>query len=90
MQYLIMLAIVTGLAASDFITGIIKGYTTGTLSSTKMRKGGLTAGGRRVTEKRLRKERTVFHGIMMRSQPLRAIRLTEEMSGMRRSRILPE
>lgn len=41
MQYLIMLAIVTGLAASDFITGIIKGYTTGTLSSTKMRKGGL-------------------------------------------------
>lgn len=41
MQYIIMLAIVTGLAASDFVTGIIKGYTTGTLSSTKMRKGGV-------------------------------------------------
>lgn len=41
MQYIIMLAIVTGLAASDFITGIIKGYVTGTLSSTKMRKGGV-------------------------------------------------
>lgn len=41
MQYIIMLAIVTGLAASDFVTGIIKGYVTGTLSSTKMRKGGV-------------------------------------------------
>lgn len=41
MQYIIMLAIVTGLAASDFVTGIIKGYVTGTLNSTKMRKGGL-------------------------------------------------
>lgn len=41
MQYIIMLAIVTGLAASDFITGIIKGYVTGMLSSTKMRKGGV-------------------------------------------------
>jgi toxin secretion/phage lysis holin len=36
-----MLAIVIGLAVSDFITGIIKGYTTGVLSSTKMRKGGI-------------------------------------------------
>lgn len=41
MQYIIMLAIVIGLAVSDFITGIIKGYTTGVLSSTKMRKGGI-------------------------------------------------
>lgn len=41
MQYIIMLAIVTGLAASDFITGIIKGYVTGMLSSAKMRKGGI-------------------------------------------------
>jgi phage-related holin len=36
-----MLAIVTGLAVSDFVTGIIKGYVTGTLSSSKMRKGGV-------------------------------------------------
>jgi phage-related holin len=41
MQYIIMLAIVTGLAVSDFVTGIIKGYVTGTLSSSKMRKGGV-------------------------------------------------
>ena len=41
MQYLIMLAIVLGLAVSDFITGMIKGYVTGTLNSQKMRKGGL-------------------------------------------------
>jgi len=41
MQYIIMLTIVLGLAVSDFITGIIKGYVTGTLSSSKMRKGGL-------------------------------------------------
>lgn len=41
MQYIIMLTIVLGLALSDFITGIIKGYITGTLSSSKMRKGGL-------------------------------------------------
>lgn len=41
MQYLIMLAIVIGLAASDFITGIIKGYITRTLNSKKMRYGGL-------------------------------------------------
>lgn len=41
MQYIIMLTIVLGLAVSDFVTGIIKGYVTGTLSSAKMRKGGL-------------------------------------------------
>lgn len=41
MQYLIMLTIVLGLAVSDFITGMIKGYVTGTLNSQKMRKGGL-------------------------------------------------
>ena len=41
MQYIIMIAVVIGLAAADFITGIIKGYTTNSLSSTKMRKGGL-------------------------------------------------
>ena len=41
MQYIIMLTIVLGLALSDFVTGIIKGYTTNTISSTKMRKGGL-------------------------------------------------
>ena len=41
MQYIIMLTIVLGLAVSDFVTGIIKGYFTNTLNSTKMRKGGL-------------------------------------------------
>lgn len=41
MQYIIMIAVVVGLAAADFITGIIKGYVTNSLSSTKMRKGGL-------------------------------------------------
>lgn len=41
MQYIIMLAIVLGLAVSDFTTGMIKGYVTGTLNSTKMRRGGL-------------------------------------------------
>lgn len=41
MQYIIMLAIVLGLALSDFVTGIIKGYVTGQLSSSKMRRGGL-------------------------------------------------
>ena len=41
MQYIIMLAIVLGLAVADFATGIIKGYVTGQLSSTKMRRGGL-------------------------------------------------
>lgn len=41
MQYIIMLAIVLGLALSDFVTGIIKGYVTGQLSSSKMRRGGV-------------------------------------------------
>lgn len=41
MQYIIMITIVLGLALSDFITGIIKGYVTGQLSSAKMRRGGL-------------------------------------------------
>lgn len=41
MQYIIMLTIVLGLALSDFVTGIIKGYVTGQLSSAKMRRGGL-------------------------------------------------
>lgn len=41
MQYIIMLAIVLGLALADFATGIIKGYVTGQLSSSKMRRGGL-------------------------------------------------
>lgn len=41
MQYIIMLAVVLGLAVSDFVTGIIKGYVTGQLNSSKMRRGGL-------------------------------------------------
>ena len=41
MQYIIMLTIVLGLALSDFITGILKGYVTNTSNSTKMRNGGL-------------------------------------------------
>lgn len=41
MKYLIMLAIVLGLAIVDFITGIIKAYVKHDLSSQKMRKGGL-------------------------------------------------
>ena len=41
MQYIIMITIVLGLALSDFVTGIIKGYVTGQLSSAKMRRGGL-------------------------------------------------
>ena len=41
MQYIIMLAIVLGLALADFATGIINGYVTGQLSSSKMRRGGL-------------------------------------------------
>lgn len=41
MQYIIMLTIVLGLAVADFATGIIKGYVTGQLSSSKMRRGGL-------------------------------------------------
>lgn len=41
MQYVIMMTIVAWLAIADFITGMIKGYVTGTLNSTKMRKGGM-------------------------------------------------
>lgn len=41
MKYIIMITIVCGMAAADFITGWIKGYVTKKLSSTKMRKGGL-------------------------------------------------
>lgn len=41
MQYIIMLAIIVGLAASDFITGIIKAYVNDKPSSKIMRKGGL-------------------------------------------------
>ncbi len=41
MQYAIMLIIVAWLAIADFITGMIKAYVTGTLSSSKMRKGGM-------------------------------------------------
>jgi toxin secretion/phage lysis holin len=41
MQYIIMITIVLGLALSDFVTGIIKGYVTGQLSSSKMRRGGV-------------------------------------------------
>ena len=41
MQYIIMITIVLGLALSDFITGIIKGYVNNDLNSTKMRKGGV-------------------------------------------------
>lgn len=41
MQYVIMLIIVAWLAIADFITGMIKAYVTGTLNSSKMRKGGV-------------------------------------------------
>ena len=41
MQYVIMLIIVAWLAIADFVTGMIKAYVTGTLSSSKMRKGGV-------------------------------------------------
>lgn len=41
MKYIIMLAIVVGLALADFVTGIIKAYVNADLSSEKMRKGGL-------------------------------------------------
>ena len=41
MQYVIMLVIVAWLAIADFITGKIKAYVTGTLNSSKMRKGGV-------------------------------------------------
>lgn len=41
MKYIIMITIVIGLAAADFITGIIKAYIRHDLSSAKMRRGGL-------------------------------------------------
>ena len=41
MKYIIMLSIVIGLAAADFVTGIIKAYIAHDLSSQKMRTGGL-------------------------------------------------
>lgn len=41
MRYIIMIGMVVGLAAADFITGLIKGYVTKKLSSSIMRKGGL-------------------------------------------------
>ena len=41
MKYLIMITIVIGLAAADFVTGWIKAYIKKDLSSTKMRIGGL-------------------------------------------------
>ncbi len=42
MQYIIMLAIVLGLAVADFATGLIKGYVTHQLNSSKMRRGGVS------------------------------------------------
>ncbi|MBR1739910.1 MAG: phage holin family protein [Ruminococcus sp.] len=41
MQYIIMLTIVVGLAAADFVTGFIKAYAAGDINSRKMRTGGL-------------------------------------------------
>lgn len=41
MKYIIMLTIIIGLAAADFLTGIIKAYIAHDLSSQKMRTGGL-------------------------------------------------
>lgn len=41
MKYLIMITIVIGLAAADFVTGWIKAYIKNDLSSKKMRIGGL-------------------------------------------------
>ncbi len=41
MEYIIMLLIVIGAALTDFITGFIKAYGTGDISSRKMRVGGL-------------------------------------------------
>lgn len=41
MKYIIMLTIIVGLAAADFLTGIIKAYIAHDLSSAKMRTGGL-------------------------------------------------
>lgn len=41
MQYIVMLLIVIGLAASDFLTGFCKAYVLDMISSAKMRKGGV-------------------------------------------------
>lgn len=41
MQYIIMLLIIIGLAAADYLTGIIKAYCKNEICSRKMRKGGL-------------------------------------------------
>ncbi|MDE7363333.1 MAG: phage holin family protein [Ruminococcus sp.] len=41
MKYIIMLLIIIGLVLADYITGIIKAYCTNSLSSKKMRAGGL-------------------------------------------------
>lgn len=41
MQYIIMLMIIVGLAAADYLTGIIKAYCKNDICSRKMRKGGL-------------------------------------------------
>ncbi|MCR5708118.1 MAG: phage holin family protein [Ruminococcus sp.] len=41
MQYIIMLAIVLGLALVDFIFGFLKGYVKKNISSQKMRQGGV-------------------------------------------------
>ncbi|MDE5564223.1 MAG: phage holin family protein [Oscillospiraceae bacterium] len=41
MKYLMMLLIVLGLAASDFLTGLMKAYVQGDLSSKVMRRGGI-------------------------------------------------
>jgi phage-related holin len=42
MQYIIMIATVLGLAVADFATGLIKGYITSQLNSSKMRRGGVS------------------------------------------------
>lgn len=41
LKYIIMLLIVVGAALTDFVTGFIKAYVKGTVSSRKMRRGGL-------------------------------------------------
>ena len=41
MQYVIMMIVVAWLAIADFLTGMFKAYVTGTLNSSKMRKGGI-------------------------------------------------
>lgn len=41
MKYMIMMTLVIGLAAADFLTGIMKAYLQHDLSSAKMRAGGL-------------------------------------------------